>query len=721
MSFFTTPDARKTISSTFTNMIVLMLVLLCIGIPSIESSTLMKGTQSGKSIFFILGMEIVSVFFVMLLLLKDTKKNINLSIIDFLLFTFIAYIILWNDLIEYRYNLLFLELIALSIFYIILKFLDRKFYRWILTGIMIGGLIQAVYGNLQLWGYFRSNHSVFKMTGSFFNPGPYAGYLAAIFPLALGFYLFDISFIFIREKLIYRLNLLVTKVTVIKNCIYFSKNYIGDGQETEINSNRQKSIKFYPLKFLPLLTLVFVGLVLPASRSRAAWLAVMASSIYLFSIKYHVDEKLTYWFNSWTKKFFILILAIVLIIMFFSQLYFIKKGSADGRLLIWKISWEMIKNKPMFGTGYDGFKQHYMNYQANYFRKFLDEKETMVAGDPNYAFDEIIQVTVENGLVGLILGLGVIYFIFYSSNINLDINKYGRSSEKFLLNSGLFRLNVKFENDRLQVLHITKATFLSVMIFALFSYPFQILPIKICLTACLAIYSSLIFKDFKIRKDLKKICFYSTMILIISHFILFYWITLQVFQLKTAYKDWKDGYDLYRFNIYEKSIIAYKKSYPYLKQNGDFLTNYGKALALAEKYGDAVEVLQYAARYYPNTVVYTAIGDSYRKLKMSDQAERAYINAWYMNPSHFYPKYLLAKMYNETEQKEKACMTAKEIIDKKIKIESIATKEIRDYMKKIIDNMEKLNNSNPKGRTGSTTAKLSKLPALPVLKESEVK
>ena len=35
-------------------------------------------------------------------------------------------------------------------------------------------------------GMAYSNHSLFRLTGSFFNPGPYSGYLAITLPVALG-------------------------------------------------------------------------------------------------------------------------------------------------------------------------------------------------------------------------------------------------------------------------------------------------------------------------------------------------------------------------------------------------------------------------------------------------------------------------------------------------------------------------------------------------------
>ncbi|MDR2651779.1 MAG: hypothetical protein LBC68_05640, partial [Prevotellaceae bacterium] len=51
---------------------------------------------------------------------------------------------------------------------------------------VVTGLVEAVWGLMQLYGFAGSQHGLFKITGSFFNPGPYAGWLATVFPVALG-------------------------------------------------------------------------------------------------------------------------------------------------------------------------------------------------------------------------------------------------------------------------------------------------------------------------------------------------------------------------------------------------------------------------------------------------------------------------------------------------------------------------------------------------------
>lgn len=56
-----------------------------------------------------------------------------------------------------------------------------------------------------------------------------------------------------------------------------------------------------------------------------------------------------------------------------------------------------------------------------------------------------------------------------------------------------------------------------------------------------------------------------------------------------------------------------------------------------------------------------------------------------MVPVRFYPMYLLAKLYDESNQKEKAIDIANKVLQKEIKVPSTAIKEIQLEMKKIIN------------------------------------
>ena len=93
-----------------------------------------------------------------------------------------------------------IEFPGLILLYISLRQIRISNFSWLFMAVITGGLIQAIYGNLQLWGYFPSHHNLFKMTGSFFNPGPFAGYLASVFPVALADLAFEAWYKYPKDK-----------------------------------------------------------------------------------------------------------------------------------------------------------------------------------------------------------------------------------------------------------------------------------------------------------------------------------------------------------------------------------------------------------------------------------------------------------------------------------------------------------------------------------------
>ncbi len=66
-----------------------------------------------------------------------------------------------------------------------------------------------------------------------------------------------------------------------------------------------------------------------------------------------------------------------------------------------------------------------------------------------------------------------------------------------------------------------------------------------------------------------------------------------------------------------------------------FLTNYGKALSITDEYEKAAKISQKATKFYPNAIVYKALGNSYKATGQNKNAEADYLHAWYLNPSHF--------------------------------------------------------------------------------------
>ena len=93
------------------------------------------------------------------------------------------------------------------------------------------------------------------------------------------------------------------------------------------------------------------------------------------------------------------------------RLYDMKRDSADGRLLIWKVSAQMIAERPM-GCGYGLFPKHYNLRQAEYFRTGHGTKtERRNASFVYMAYNDFLEHGVEGGFIGMLFLMGF-YTIF---------------------------------------------------------------------------------------------------------------------------------------------------------------------------------------------------------------------------------------------------------------------------------------------------------------------
>ena len=383
-------------------------------------------------------------------------------------------------------------------------------------------------------------------------------------------------------------------------------------------------------------------------------------------------------------------------------LYHFKKDSADGRMLIWKVGREMIKDKPVWGHGADKFAAYYMNYQADYFKSKPDAPEAMVADNVSYAYNEFLKLTIEYGIAGLLLVIAVFYSLFFGK-IQTDKNQ-GTDSMSPLGDLGMEIATTNQSASINPTLLAARGGLVSIIIFSMFSYPSDILPIKMLLVLFVAIIANQ-QKGIRFRKAKaairtkqnrgvaeKFIRYAMLLIILVLVYPAFKYIGLQY----RAYQSWKDASDIYNIGAYPECLEDFELAYPQLKHNGSFLVQYGKAMEMAEKPDSSIVLLNRSKEYLNNTILYTTLGNNYKKLGKTQEAEQAYLHAWHMIPSRFYPKYLLDKLYDESGQKDKAVSVANELLKKEIKIESTAIEEIKAEMQKIINKsmQQVLNNKN---------------------------
>nr|WP_027326000.1 O-antigen ligase family protein [Bacteroides pyogenes] len=241
------------------------------------------------------------------------------------------------------------------------------FHHSVAWGLILMGGIEAVWGLHQIYGFTTSNHSLYAVTGSFYNPGPYSGYLALVFPV----------------------------------CLYEWLRTSGAGK----HAWGERAGHYFSGLVLCLLLCV-----LPAGMSRSAWLAAISGSVLVCNIHYSWSVRLQkVWKKHRAKVVAVGILLAVLLIVGSFGIYRLKADSAKGRLFMWKISCLAVMEKPLCGHGVGSFVDVYGQSQEAYFAKGdYSKDEEHVAGSPEYAFNEYLRVAVECGIPVLLLVLGIV-------------------------------------------------------------------------------------------------------------------------------------------------------------------------------------------------------------------------------------------------------------------------------------------------------------------------
>lgn len=601
---------------------IILLISICIillVVPFAVDSSMPFSVRNGNQFSFIYLSIFTTILIGVNLVLSNSQAKLSITNIDIFCVLILIYV-LSHALVSNAFSAIeYYEISGLVILYIGIRVLGRKSTPWFFLVVLIATAGEAIYGNLQLYGLFTSFNKFFLITGSFSNPGSFSGFLVIVLPIAMGIYLF-------------------------KNNLH-SIELI----------NRKEFMGQKWLTHLALVVIIPIILIIPAAESRAAWLATLVSTSYILAIRFdliHVIKS-----PKFLKRIALISIPTIFLFMVGSlKLYQLKKESADGRLLIWKITTNMISEKPIFGHGLGKFKANYMDYQAAYFNKQSNTKsEEQVASDVIYAFNECLHITSELGLFGLVLFTTLIIFAFVSATKS----KGGVP------------------------VTLARASLISFAVFSLFSYPLSNLPIKLILICLIAIISNFSARRFN-SSSLQGIRFWGQksagISLIVAACSAIYFIQ----PIKSSCQTWKNGFDEYERGTFEESTKLYDQAYAILKLNGDFLQHYGKALSMSGRHKKAIDILGEAKSYQNNAALESALGMSYEAIGKYSSAEKAYLKAFYMAPSRFYAEYLLAKLYFNVGQHKKAKMIATKLINKEAKIESTAVIEIKSEMKKLI-------------------------------------
>lgn len=369
---------------------------------------------------------------------------------------------------------------------------------------------------------------------------------------------------------------------------------------------------------------VLFAILLPATWSRAA---IVSAAICLGII---------YW-NKW-KRWKLLVAFVIPVIIV--GLYFMKKGSADGRSIIYMISFLNILQHPLFGSGIGSFCHQYAEGIAN-FSSQHPAFDFHSADVTSSAYNIFLQIGVEQGAIGLSLATGLMVLIFN------QLRNKGKS-----LGIGL----------------------LCLLIFSMFSYPFELLPYQV-IFVLIAAYAATGKADCT-KQARWRVYYRSYLAPIALSSVVFLFSIFTHTQMKERMEAESD-YQLMAGVSHAAFIDDYYKLLPLLNTNEHFLFEFAKVLADNSRYNDSNAMLRMGTLVSCDPMFYIIQGNNYRDMGFFPYAERAYKRAFAMMPNRLYPLYKLMFLYEQWGQKDLMEQMAQRVAYYKEKVTSPATRDMK--------------------------------------------
>lgn len=478
---------------------------------------------------------------------------------------------------------------ALGVAYVALRlvipFCGRAFTRLWWVGLCAAGGYELWTGFMQLAGREVSRHHLFDVTGTFFNPGPYAIFVAVVLAVSVAWW--------------YRRG---------EDCA-------GRGRWSRAGAWSVAAVA------------VFCFPVLVATWSRTAWVAVAVAAACLL---WKAHRRMVLWGMG------VAVCAGV-------AAYFLKQGSADGRLLMTMVAGRAWAGEWLCGHGLGGYAQAYGAAQEAFFAAHPGSPLSVVAGSPEYAFNGVLGVGVEQGVLGAVPALVL----------------------------GLWSLTVLCRRGE-----VSAYGWLVLLVSSLFSYPFALWPFMSLAVAWVALAASLEAGTAEVRWW-KRTAVWPVVAVG----------GLCVWHLSACTARRVEAYEEFRRvrGIQDVAFLEdYRKKYEDLKAYPDFMFTFGSALREAGRYNESNAMLRQGTRVSCDPVFYTLMGNNYRDLGAVAEAESAYRKAFGMLPGRMYPLYRLMKLYEAEGQVHEAEEMARQIAAFRPKVDSPAMREMKNEAKEFL-------------------------------------
>lgn len=528
------------------------------------------------------------------------KSRINIPIILFILVMTLS--LLGSDFFRISLNdyITFLSYFILY-FFIRNNIIDKIGLKSFTKIFFLASFIISLYTLIQYYGYDPYLKGLPYLSSTIGQKNWISNYLAMVFPIIFSYFLLEKSK---RIKIVYFIVLSIVYATLM----------ICQSRGIWISISITIILAIY---------IIFKFKLLKVFKENKKWLSLLLVTFLIITVIYSTDNPLNKSAITVTER----------AISTFDE----QDPSINTRLLMWRTTFKMIKDGPIFGSGIGTFRMNYLDYQAQLIKENPNHlKYYTKAGE---AHNEYLQMWAELGIIGLGLFLLIFYFIFYTV-----FNFYKRS---------------KNGKDKLIILGlITGIT--CFMIHSLFTFALHV-PVLGAIFFIIVGLTVTLAEDYNVSENcmpdkmIKKINLSLNLrIKIIFFLVLFIVMVLLIDVLVIKPYIAEIYYSKGITNNEKGSYIDAASNFEFAAQldsyNGRILHASGTSYFNLMIYNKAEEILQRTKKYIVDVNTYNNLGLLYSRLKKYSKAEKEFKQAIYLNPKFDKAYYDLGYLYFTQEK-----------------------------------------------------------------------
>ena len=539
------------------------------------------------------------------------KNKLNLPICFFILI--LSFSLMISNSIKVSFGDYLILISYIILYFIVINVINQKDeFDSFIKIFFITSFLVSIYALIQYYGLDPYFYELGQITSTIGQKNWISNYLAIIFPVIFSYFLLQKER---KNKLIYYLLLSILYATLM----------ICQSRGIWISISITLIIAIYIIikfKFYEIF------------KRNKKWLFLLLITFLVVTIIYSTDNPLNKSAITVTER------AV--------STFDIQGSSLNARLLMWRTTFEMIKDRPMFGSGIGTFKMNYLDYQADFLR--INPDYIKYSGKAAEAHNEYLQMGAELGIVGLGIFLSII-FVFYSLALKYLKNKYNNQDKIIVF--GL----------------LTGIT--SFLIHCLFTFPYHV-PILgstffIFLGLSVVYINGFNLKEVD-RKNIIRIKINTNQM--IKNIIIILMLPLAVFLIGTfvvkpysAEIHYFKGTKYFEKEKYNDALKDFKYAVWLDPSNGRILHALGSTYYHLDIQDEAQKVLERTKYYFNDRNIYRNLGLSYAQSGNYQEAEKEFKHAIYLDPK-FTKAYIdLAYLYAKQEEYDKAIIEWNKVLE----------------------------------------------------------